>query len=473
VTLSNLSLAEVIAELSEEEQQTYLQALSEEEADALAYDWNFWGRPEQHAPDGDWSIWLLLAGRGFGKTRTGSEWIRSQVCGKTPLDKGIAGRVAIIGETAADCRDVLVEGQSGILATHAKEFRPTYEVTKRRLTWPNGATATLYNATEPDQLRGPQHEIALCDELAKWRYADETWDMLQFGLRLGTNPRTAITTTPRPIPLIKAITALPGTIVTRGSTLDNRSNLAPKFIKNIFDRYDGTRLGRQELYGEVVDDVPGALWERAGFDANRVKLDGKLPAMRRVIVAIDPAAKQSVAADETSETGIVVVGLGVDGLGYVIDDVSCREGPTGWAKRATAVYNYYEADAFVAEINQGGDMVEAVMRTEAPAAKIIKVRASKGKVTRAEPISALYTRNRIKHVGNLPLLEDQMVLFTPFGILGSGAADRVDALVWGLTELFPRFISIDGMTARGNKELKHNRGRYRRQRTGANRSTGY
>ncbi len=404
--------------------------------------WPFWARPEQRAPDGEWLTWLVLAGRGFGKTRAGSEWVREMVCGTTPLAAGSYSRVALVAETAADCRDVLVEGDSGILSVHPKAFRPTYEPSKRRVTWPNGAVATLFNATEPDQLRGPQHDLAWCDELAKWRYAEETWDMLQFGLRLGESPRQMITTTPRPIVLLRKIMADKRTVITRGSTFDNAANLASTFLANIKTKYDGTRLGRQELNAEVLDDVPGALWTRESIDRARRKKGDKLPDMQRVVVAIDPAAKsrENAQSDGTAETGIIVCGLGVDGRGYVLDDQSCALGPHGWARRAVAAFDLWSADAIVVETNQGGDMVKEVIRAVRDTIPVIEVHASRGKVTRAEPISALYEQGRISHVGSLPDLEDQMVLFTPSGIAGETTGDRTDALVWGLTQLFPALI---------------------------------
>lgn len=399
---------------------------------------------------GDWSIWLMLAGRGWGKTRTGAEWVRSIATGPTPLTGGQYSHIAIVGETAADNRDVIVEGPAGILATHPPAFRPKYTPSNRRLSWPNGVIGTLYNATEPDQLRGPQHGAAWLDELAKWRYAQETWDMLQFGLRMGDKPRQAITTTPRPIPIIKQLLKLEGegVYVTRGRTLDNSANLAADFIKQIKRRYEGTRLGRQELDAEILDDVPGALWTRGMLDEARIprRPDGsmpKLPDMQRIVVAIDPAITaptDGVVLEETAETGIVVAGLGVDGRGYVFEDLTCRLGPNGWARRAIAGYDLYHADTLVAEVNQGGAMVDSVLRSVRQNIPLQMVRASRGKVTRAEPVAALYAQGRISHIGAFPDLEDQMVLFTPFGIEGDTTADRVDALVWAFTELFPSLI---------------------------------
>lgn len=341
-----------------------------------------------------------------------------------------------MAETAADARDVLVEGVSGILAVHPKDFRPIYEPSKRRLTWPNGATASLFNATEPDQLRGPQHDAALCDELAKWRYAKETWDQLQFGLRLGDNPRQMVTTTPRPIPVLKEIMAAKDTVVTRGSTIDNRANLAATFIKTITEKYSGTRLGRQELSAEILDDVPDALWTRMALDRDR-KRQKEVPVLKRVVVAVDPAAKKNETPEEGAATGIVVAGLGEDGRGYILEDATCRESPNGWARMAVACFDRFEGDCVVGETNNGGEMVEATIRAVRPTVPFKEVIASRGKWTRAEPIAALYEQGRISHVGTFAELEDEMVNFGPNGMVGGVSPDRTDALVWALTELFP------------------------------------
>jgi phage terminase large subunit-like protein len=357
------------------------------------------------------------------------------------MGKSRKGRFAIIAETAADARDVMIEGDSGILRTHPKEYRPAYEPSKRRLTWPNGAWATIFNATEPDQLRGPQHDGAWCDELAKWRYATETYDNLVFGLRLGDLPQKIITTTPRPIPILKMLLADPKSVVTRGTTYDNATNLSGAFLTAVKAKYEGTRLGRQELSGEVLDDIPGALWTRDMIERNRCR-EKDLPQMRRVVVAIDPAAKgKDSADDDLAETGIVVCGQGVDNKGYVLADATCSLPPNGWARKAIAVLDLYNADRVVAEVNNGGDMVEQVLRTVRPMLSYTAVTASRGKTTRAEPVAALYEQDRIRHVGGHPQLEDQMMLFTPFGMEGETTGDRVDALVWGLTDLFPSIIA--------------------------------
>lgn len=350
--------------------------------------------------------------------------------------------MALVAETAADGRDVMVEGDSGIMSVHPKAFRPSYQPSMRRLTWPNGATATVFNATEPDQLRGPQFDLGWCDELAKWRYAQETWDMLQFGLRLGDDPRQLITTTPRPIVVLRKIMADARTVVTRGSTRDNSANLARTFLENIEAKYAGTRLGRQELEAEMLDDVPGSLWTRDGIDKHRKGQKEKLPDMQRVVVAIDPAGKsqETAISEGTAETGIIVAGIGTDGRGYVLDDLTCSLSPNGWARRALSGYDMHSADAIVVETNQGGDMVKQTIQSARPGVPVIEVHASRGKVTRAEPIAALYEQGRISHVGAFPHLEDQMVLFTPLGIAGETTGDRVDALVWAFSQLMPGIV---------------------------------
>lgn len=325
----------------------------------------------------------------------------------------------------------MVEGDSGILAVHPPDFRPLYEPSKRRITWPNGAVATLFNATEPDQLRGPQFDAAWCDELAKWAHAREAWDMLQFGLRLGVRPRQIITTTPRPIPILREIMAAPTTRVTRGATRDNQANLAPAFVKSITDRYAGTRLGRQELEAEILDDVPGALWTRAMLDAARVRI---VPEMQRVVVAVDPSGTRGP-DDAGDSIGIIVAGKGLDGCAYVLADRTCKLSPDGWGRRAVSAYHEYSADRIIAERNFGGAMVEHVIRTVDKSAAYKEVTASRGKVARAEPVAALYEQNKVKHAASVPDLEDQMCNFTSDEYLGDGSPDRVDALVWALTEL--------------------------------------
>jgi phage terminase large subunit-like protein len=396
-------------------------------ANALENSWSAVARPNQLPPAGDWwQIWLLLAGRGFGKTRTLAEWVCDQAA------SGHAKRLALVAATAADARDVLVEGESGILAVAPPWCRPVYESSKRRVTWPNGAIATTFSAEEPERLRGPQHDAAVCDELGSWS-RPETWDMLQFGLRLGQNPRCLVATTPRPTKLIRELLAREGhdVVVTRGSTYENRENLAPGFFGQIIRKYEGSRLGRQELNAELLEDTPGALWNHGLIEANRLR---SAPEMTRIVVAIDPAVTSGEDADET---GIIVVGKDAKGHGYVLADVSGRYQPIEWARLAIAAYRTNGADRIVAEVNNGGDMVEATLRAVDPNIPFTAVRASRGKATRAEPASSLYEQGRIHHVGTFSQLEDQMTNFTTdFDRAAAGySPDRVDALVWALTEL--------------------------------------
>lgn len=452
------SVAEIFAALPESERAKIINGLTKEQLEALEWDWSFWGRPNQLLPNRQsssnvfvdengnqkpWVTWLILAGRGFGKTRTGAETIRALVCGSSPMSGGRYGRIAIVGETAADARDVLVEGDSGLLRVHPKDFRPEYEPSKRRLTWPNGAVATLYNGVEPDQLRGPQHDLAWVDELAKFRYADETWDQLQFGLRLGKDPKQIVTTTPRPIPVVRKIMKSATTVITRGSTYDNRSNLAESFFRSVVTRYEGTRLGRQELEAEVLEDVPGALWSREMIEgARRARRPDNSPAplpdLTRVVVAVDPSGTGGD-EDKGDFIGIVVAGRdrGRDlaGRGYVLADRTLKAGPDKWAREAVKAYHEFQADCIVAEKNFGGAMVEHTIRTVDPRVPVKLVSASRGKAVRAEPVAALYEQSRVVHAEQFAELEDQMVMFTHEEYLGDGSPDRADALVWALTEL--------------------------------------
>ena len=396
-------------------------------------------RPNQRPPDGDWRTWLVLAGRGFGKTRTGAEWVRDQV------QHHGARRVAIVGPTSGDARDVMVQGESGLLAVCDRYgFRPQYQPSLRRLTFPNGAVATTFSADEPDRLRGPQHDLAWSDELAAWRYPD-AWDMLQFGLRLGDNPRQIATTTPRPVKVVRDLiaSASSGSVaITRGSTFENRDNLAPTFLDELTRRYAGTRMGRQEIEGELLEDVEGALWQRLWLDRNRVAV---APPLARVVVAIDPAATSGEDADQT---GIVAAGVahGRNADSYVLHAEGVRLSPDGWAGRAIHVYDTREADAFIVERNNGGEMVEHTLRTAWASRgrarqplRVITVHASRGKTTRAEPIAALDEQGRAHHVGSLPVLEDEMCSFVPG--LDNDADDLVDARVYALTELNPNMLA--------------------------------
>lgn len=365
---------------------------------------------------------MLMAGRGFGKTRCGAEWVRQLVQSKQ------AARIALVGPTAGDTRDVMVEGESGLLNIFPRLERPVYEPSKRKVTFSNGAIAMLYSAEEPDRLRGPQHDAGWADEAAAWKYP-ETWDMLQFGMRLGKNPRQVVTTTPKPNKLVKDILKDPGTVITRGSTFDNSVNLAAPFLAKIRAKYEGTRLGRQELEAELLDDNPNALWKRSDIDRTRRK-PSEVPAMRRIVVAVDPAVTTN---EDSDETGIVVAGLGEDGRGYVFDDLTCKESPAGWAKVALNAYRDRRADRIVAETNQGGDLVENLFRSFNANVSYQGVHASRGKFSRAEPIAALYEQGKVSHVGSFAYLEDQMCDYNPQ--VATRSPDRMDALVWALTAL--------------------------------------
>lgn len=396
-------------------------------------------------PKGDWFGWLLLAGRAWGKTRTGAEYIRHCVENK------LARRIGLVSETSADGRDVIVEGESGILEVSPLWNRPSYEPSKRRLTWPNGAQATLYDAREPDQLRGPQHDLIWFDELAKYRYAESVFDQAMLGLRLGNSPRWIATTTPRAIPLIKRLMNMKGVKVTRGYTIDNLANIAPTFKQAVIDRYAGTRLGRQELNAEILEDIPGALWTRRNLDENRhdISRHGPLPPFVRIVVAVDPSASKEDDED-ANEAGIIVLGLTEAKDAYVLDDWSVRGSPDTWARKAVGAYKRYSADCIVAEANQGGEMVRMVLQSVNENVPIKLVQATRGKYTRAEPISALYEQDHVHHVGTFPTLEDQMIGFTPQRAADRSdgySPDRVDALVWGLTDLFPDVVEREKFKA--------------------------
>lgn len=412
-----------------------MNSLTQKEMQELKWHWPFWARPNQLAPSGDWNTWLVLAGRGFGKTRMGAEWVRE----KAHAYPGC--RIALVAETAADARDVMIKGDSGLLNCDPTLTEDDWSPTNRCLTWPNGSKAFTYNGTTPDQLRGPQHHFAWVDELAKFEYMQDAWDQCQFGLRLGEHPQCLVTTTPRPLPLIKRLTQQEGdgVVVTRGATLDNSANLASNTVKQLYERYSGTRLGRQELEGEILEDIPGALWNRETIDSSRIRAAPET--LDKVFVAVDPAASSEEHADEH---GIVVVGLARDkdgyARGYVLEDGSMRGSPEEWGKRVIHLYRKHSADKIIAEKNNGGEMVEHVIRSVDRSANVKLVHASRGKAVRAEPISALYEQGRVHHVGMFDELEDQMCLFSIDNVRNSstGSPDRVDALVWGLTEIFEK-----------------------------------
>lgn len=387
--------------------------------------WERTRRENQAPPPGDWLTWLVMAGRGFGKTRTGAEWIREAV-----MDHG-KRRIALVGPTAADVRDVMVEGESGLIAVCQRYgWSVRYKSSLRRVDFPNGAKAFMYSADEPDRLRGPQHDAAWSDEIGAWRYGVEAWDMLQFGLRIGDYPRQVATSTPKPVTLVRRLMAEAKhdarTVVTRGSTYDNRENLAESFVTAIESRYAGTRLGRQELDGELLEDVEGALWNLAQLEALRVTALPPKVVLSRIVIAVDPPA-----SDEGAECGIIAAGIGSDKRGYVLGDHSLRGSPAQWARAVVAAFDLWQANDVVAEVNQGGNMVKHTLRTERGALPITTVHASRGKLTRAEPVSALYEQGRVSHVGAFTALEDQMSTWVP----GEPSPDRMDALVWAFTDL--------------------------------------
>ena len=404
----------------------------------LKHDWNFWARDNQLAPeDKDWNTWFINAGRGFGKTRSGVEWVRENV-------KNGVKRIAAVASTNSDIERVMVKGESGFLSvcwkgdkTYAgkKMGFPEWSPTKRTLTWENGAQVQFFSAEEPERLRGPQFELAWCDETAAWNKDMDTWSMLQFCMRLGKHPRIMVTTTPKPTKLIRQILKDPKTVVTTGSTFDNSANLADTYLTAVKEQYEGTRLGRQELYAEVLEEAQGALWTTAMLDDASIKHEA-VPDLTRIVVALDPAVTSNA---ESDMTGIVVAGIDINGISYVLGDYTDRLSPQGWAMKAIELYHHYQADRIVAEVNQGGDMVRTTIHGEDETVSYKAVRASRGKYARAEPISALYERGLVKHVSNPPdgaslnELETQMRTWEPLGRVGS--PDRLDALVWAITDL--------------------------------------
>ena len=383
------------------------------------YRWGLNARKSQLIPEGNWTTWLIKTGRGWGKTRSGSETTR--------IWKDNYPIIHLVARTAADARDVMVEGESGILACSPPDDRPLYEPSKRRLTWDNGAKAILFSAEEPDALRGPQCYKAWADETASWKYDQDTWDMLQMGLRLGDNPQCIVTTTPKPTKLMRGILADENTHTTHGTTYENRENLSKSFFDYVIKKYEGTTIGRQELNAEMLEDIEGALWTNRNIDQNRVT---KLPDLVRIVIPIDPAATSKADSDET---GIIPVGIDHDGIGYVIEDLSGIYTPNKWAGIAIDAYHRHQADRIIGEANNGGDMISTIIRNIDPEISYQKVWASRSKQTRAEPIAALYEQNRVKHFGNLAELETEMTTWD--ALEGSKSPNRIDSLVWGLTQL--------------------------------------
>jgi phage terminase large subunit-like protein len=391
-----------------------LDSLTDEELETLKHDWSFWARDKQRLPDVPFFLWLVIAGRGFGKTRTGAETVRHWVRDNAYVN--------LIGATADDARDIMIEGESGILAICPPNERPVYLPSKRRLEWPNGAVSLIFTADEPERLRGKQHYKIWADELGSWRYP-EAWEQAMFGLRLGERPQGVVTTTPKPTKLLVDLLKDPRNVITSGTTYENRANLAAGFFEYVISKYEGTRLGRQELNAELLTDVPGALWKRDDIDRNRVL---KAPeGLTRVVVGVDPTA--SATGDEA---GIITAGrLGQDY--YTLADDSMHGSPQAWASAAVTAYHRHKADCIVAEKNNGGDMVMAVIKQVDPLVNVKLVWASRGKATRAEPIAAIAEQGRDHHVGVFAALEDELCMWTP----GDDSPNRLDAKVWAVTEL--------------------------------------
>lgn len=421
--------------MNESEVDDFLSGLSTNALRALPWMFEFWALPHQIAPQGVWNTWVILGGRGAGKTRAGAEWVRGQVEGARPTSAGRCKQIALIGETYDQVRDVMVFGDSGIMACSPPDRRPKWQATKRRLVWPNGAVATCYSASDPEALRGPQFDGAWVDELAKWKKAREAWDMLQFALRLGDNPQQVVTTTPQNVAVLKEILAQDRVVSTSAPTSANAVNLAQSFLDKVTTQYAGSWRGRQELDGELLEDVEGALWSLSEIDQARVETAGDLT---RIVIAVDPPTTSGEAADEC---GIIVAGVRMKGVpqdwqAFVIADLSMAcASPNAWAKAVSAAAAEYGVDRVVAEVNQGGDMVEAILRQHSALLPYRSVHASRGKVARAEPVAALYEQGRVFHVGAFKELEDQMCQMSLAGFSGKGSPDRVDALVWALTDL--------------------------------------
>ena len=410
-------------------------SLSVPDADGILHDWEIWARDDQLPPaDGTgeaWRTWLFLGGRGAGKTRAGAEWVRALALGRAPFASERAQRIALVGETAGDVRRVMIEGVSGLLAVHAEHERPRFLASQGLLVWPNGSIAQVISAETPDTLRGPQFHAAWCDELAKWRRPEDVWDMLQFGLRLGVSPRVLITTTPRVLPLLNRLLEDPRTVTTHAASEANAAHLAPGFIAAMRKRYGGTALGQQELDGLIVETSHAGLWRTDWIEASRVNAPpGEL---HRIVVGVDPPVSSHAGSDAC---GIVVVGTAVDGRAYVLADRTLQgRTPDVWAAAVAAAYRDFAADRIVVEVNQGGDLVESVLRQTAPNIAIRKVRATRGKWLRAEPVAALYAEGRVVHAGRFDDLEAQMLSFGHDGGGTTRSPDRLDALVWALTDL--------------------------------------
>lgn len=424
-----------LASATQSEVDEFLGGLSDNALLSLPWMFEFWALPHQLPPEGAWKTWVIMGGRGAGKTRAGAEWVRAQVEGSLPGDPGEARRVALVGETVDQVREVMIFGESGILACSPPDRRPEWQATRKQLVWPNGAVAQVFSAHDPDSLRGPQFDAAWVDELAKWKKGQETWDQLQFALRLGDNPRQVVTTTPQNVGVLKAVLKNPSTVKTHAPTAANRAYLAASFLEEVEARYAGTAQGQQELEGVLLEAVEGAMWTGAQLDGLRV---AEVPHLSRIVVAVDPPVTGHKGSDEC---GIVVVGAFTEGPPQdwrvvVLEDCSVTgASPDVWARAAIAAMDRHKADRLVAEVNQGGDLVERMIRQIDPLVPYRAVRASRGKMVRAEPVAALYEQGRVAHVAGLRKLEEQMCQMTRGGYMGRGSPDRVDALVWGVTDL--------------------------------------
>lgn len=429
------SLPDLLCGLTPDERDDFLDGLSPNALMSVPWLFEHWAHRHQLPPEGDWTTWVILGGRGAGKTRAGAEWVRAQVEGGRPGDPGTSSRVALVGETIDEAREVMVFGESGLLATAPPDRRPEWQGGRRRLVWPNGAVAQVFSASDPESLRGPQFDCAWCDEMGKWKKTADAWDMLQFALRLGDRPRAVVTTTPRRNPVLEALLAAPGTVTTHAPTAANRLHLARSFLEAVTARYGGSRLGRQELDGQFVLDFEGALWTRDMLEAAR-RPGGREP--DRIVVAVDPPVSSGPKADTC---GIVVAGVFIDGPArtwraeVIADESVAGLSPKGWAERAVAAFHRHGASRLVAEINQGGELVAEMLRQVDGAVPFRAVRAHVGKAARAEPVAALYEQGRITHRAAFPELEDQMAAMTAGGFAGQGSPDRVDALVWAITDL--------------------------------------
>ncbi len=407
----------------------YVNNMSGKALKLIEHDWDFWRRADQIPPDGDWCLWLVMAGRGFGKTRMGAQWVREKALANPQA------RIAIIGATLAEARSVMVEGESGILLISGDE-RPDWEPSLRRLKWNNGAVATLYSAAEPESLRGPQHSHAWADEVAKWQNGNAAWDNLMLGLRVGDNPQAMATTTPRSVALLKRLLAQDGVVVTRGGSAANIAALSAGFLDQMRTLYAGTRLEKQELMGELITEPDGALWSLELIESRRVA-DVRLPDMKRIVIGVDPPAG-SVSGKGGDACGIVAAGLGEDGKAYVLADHSVRGlSPDGWARAVAAAAQAWNADRVIAEANQGGQMVAATLRAADVNLPVKLVHASHGKSARAEPVAALFEGGRAMFAGVFAELEAELCgMISGGGYEGPGRSpDRADACVWALTEL--------------------------------------